>query len=249
MELSTINDHDRNVKVAASCKPPSGVSDSCCVGSFSQGGAVRATMRHQCTVPMRQEFRAVEASANEFFQNNPLPQGEDMKCDMCRVVELARRHNLSIALIGDSMHSQVTEGLDCELQRRNYRVTTEVKGVYSRKHGASKIMHVQSPSWAPDTVVTIKFHMLYMAPLCEGCRNLPFLTAEADMVVMGFGLHWWYGPPRVQPDKGEDGYTKNMAEVYKLMKDQGHVKLLVHRETSAQHFDADGGEYSFWYVL
>jgi hypothetical protein len=38
-----------------------------------------------------------------------------------------------------------------------------------------------------------------------------------------------------------------MRDLFRNVTKQGRVKLLVHRETSAQHFDADGGEFSIWY--
>ena len=41
-------------------------------------------------------------------------------------------------------------------------------------------------------------------------------------------------------------YVSALRDLFHDVTKQGSVKLLVHRETSAQHFDADGGEYSLF---
>jgi hypothetical protein len=38
-----------------------------------------------------------------------------------------------------------------------------------------------------------------------------------------------------------------MRDLFRNVTKQGCVQVLVHRETLAQHFDADGGEFSIWY--
>ena len=235
-------------KVEESCHPPTGVSETFCLGTFSFGGGVQTRRRFQCEIPM-QGLEQLRQSTRDWFQNNPLPSTTTTtKCDVCQIMELARMHNLSIALIGDSMHSQVAEGLGCELQRRNYIVnskwnehTVPEKGNYKNKHHSTKIMKVRSRTWSEEDVVTMKYHLIYKVPLLREGEFLA-LTKEADVVVLGFGLHWWYKGQ----GEGKEKYSKDMAGLFRNITDQGHVKLLVHRETSAQHFDADGGEYSAW---
>ncbi|CAB9526444.1 expressed unknown protein [Seminavis robusta] len=238
-----------------SCQPPNGISRTCCLGSFSSGGNVESSLRGQCRASM-QNLGAVREHAKLFLQQHPVTDAatSTTNCDVCQIVEVALQHNLSIALIGDSMHNQVMDGLSCELERRNYQVTTEwihhqnvPKNVPYMVHSQTRLIHIRSPLWE-DAVVTIQYHQIYRLPLLDD-SVMPKLTAQADVVVLGFGLHWWYGNTAgkgQQAMRREDNYVKYMSKLFRDVTKQGHVKLLVHRETSAQHFDARGGEYSLW---
>lgn len=243
-----------------SCNPPNGISKKCCLGTFSTGGGVEPGNRWMCAASLQPPaMEELKEAVRQLYVDNPLlpshNNNEVVQCDLCQVLEIARQHSLNIALIGDSMHSQVAQGLDCELERRNYLVKTETVDhsytsdkVYNRRHVSSTVFTISSPEWAPGDSVAISYHMIYKAPLCEGCGDFLSLTATADVVVMGFGLHWWNGPDVAGEfvDHRQEGYVKNLVEVLEQIRAQGRVQLLVHRETSAQHFDGDGGGYEFW---
>jgi hypothetical protein len=174
----------------ASCNPPPGMSRSCCIGSFSNGGGVTDNRRLACAAsPKDEAFEEVQKHARKFFEENALSSKDSMACDACRIVDLARKYNLTIALMGDSMHNQIIDGLSCELQRRNYNVTMEdinrnpknaVDWVY-RRHTATMLVHVHSPSWAEGETVTIEFHRMYLLPLVTD--DVAKLTANVDVLV------------------------------------------------------------------
>ncbi|CAB9498319.1 expressed unknown protein [Seminavis robusta] len=222
-----------------SCQPPKGIPRTCCLGSFSSGGELHDRMTFICHLGM-QDFPQLRQHTIQWFEDND-GAVSDTKCDICRIVEIVRKHNILISFLGDSMHHQVFDGLTCELYRRGYQVKVEetintVKDGY-RQVGTNKTIHIRSPEWAEDERDAIlRFHQMYMVPpVDDGVANI---TAEADVLVLGFGLHWNYG------DRGD--YVVAMGDLFSRIRQQGHIQLLVHRESSAQHFDASGGEYSLW---
>jgi hypothetical protein len=263
--LLTPNVTDRELREHY-CNPPHGISKSCCLGSFSTGGAVTDKLRSRCAASMDggRAFEALRQDTYRFFEEHALIKDDNedddddssMNCDICRIVELARQDNLHIVLLGDSMHFQVMDGLKCELERRNYHVVS-----HKMDHNPNKTnthlfrrllktyaIQVRSNLWENSThptVVTIVYHMMYLVPLIHP-GTIATLTSRADVVVLGFGLHWLY-QNMGHPLKTRDAYVTAMADLFRDISRQDRVKLLVHRETSAQHFDADGGEFSLWY--
>ena len=246
---------DTNVTMRSAmntCRVPDGVSNICCLGSFSNGGGTTVIHRHRCAKPLR-NLDQVREHTHQWFQQNPINDDSAMACDICQIVELARRRNLTIALIGDSMHNQIYDGLSCELERRHYQInktsidlnpTKETSYIY-RRYSQMEIINIRSPTWPPEqTSVTIQFHRVYMLPLVN--NDMEALTAQADVVVLGFGLHYWYDNTTGHIFKRQNQYIEAMKDLFQNVTNQGHVQLLVHRETSAQHFDADGGEFILW---
>lgn len=252
------------------CNPPNGISRTCCVGSFSMGGGVSERFRSQCVLPMQSTdntsvkysnaitaHQRLQQATKAYFKANRLNRLDDNtkqnRCDICRIVDLARHQNLTIALMGDSMHSQVSDGLLCELQRRNYIVTSEYidhnpqkdNSYIFRKHTLSQLLTIRSPTWESNQVVTIQYSMMYLLPLINNA--VLELTAKADVVVLGFGLHWWHGDATPHVFKRQSSYVSAMQDVFHNITQQNHVQLLVHRETSAQHFDSNGGGFSEWW--
>jgi hypothetical protein len=245
---------DANVTMRSAvetCLPPPGVSNICCLGTFSNGGSTTAVHRYRCAKPMH-HLDQVRKHTFEWFQNNPLDDAAGPQCDICQIVELARQHNLTIALIGDSMHNQIHDGLSCELERRNFLVNRTIidhnptrDPTYPyRRHALSEKLTIRSPAWSSSQEsVTLHFHRIYLLPLINNAMEA--LTAEADVVVLGFGLHYWYSNTTHEFKRMTD-YINVMSDLFQNVTQQGHVKLMVHRETSAQHFDADGGEFALW---
>ncbi|CAB9498321.1 expressed unknown protein [Seminavis robusta] len=222
-----------------SCQPPKGIPRTCCLGSFSSGGAIHDRDTFICGLGM-QDFPQLRQHTLQWFEDNDATIS-DTKCDICKIVEIVRKHNILISFLGDSMHHQVFDGLSCELHRRGYQVKVEetifkVQHMYHQVQ-SNKTIHIRSPEWAEDERDAIlRFHQLYrVPPRDDGVANI---TAEADVLVLGFGLHWHYH------DRGE--YVTDMSDLFSRIRQQGHIQLLVHRESSAQHFDAGGGEYSLW---
>ncbi|CAB9501864.1 expressed unknown protein [Seminavis robusta] len=224
------------------CKPPPGIPRSCCVGSFSAGGALSDVQPHRCNAAMK-EFPLLRQHALQWFEEND-SHIQDTKCDVCKIVEIVLKHNISLSFLGDSMHHQIFDGFTCELYRRGYQVNvTDVRypvtegSIYQQPHH-NKTIRIRSPHGTiGDNEAVIHYHQMYKLPsVNDGLVNI---TGEADVLVTSFGLHWGV-------DLSED-YTIQMAELFRAIRQQGRVKLLVHRETSAQHWHADGGEYSLWW--
>jgi len=234
------------------CNPPPGVSRTCCVGSYSTGGAVESIYRHRCSASLQAgTLEALQMDARRFFRENPVTVNNNnddetaRQCDMCHIVELARSANLSIAFVGDSMQSQVVDGLSCELERRQYTVTSATtlheqhEGDIYHRHSSTRELQIRSSLWDSSDTVSIKYHMIYRLPLDVNAGQLEAIF-DADVVVLGFGLHWNYG-------SNEQGlYIQAMGDLLTTIRQQQRVKLLVHRETSAQHFNADGGDFVLW---
>jgi hypothetical protein len=103
-----------------SCKPPEGISDSCCLGSVSAGGGVHQR-NDVCNIGMEPYHRA-EKKTLEFLQAHPLSALEQ-QCDICRIVEIMIERNWMVTFQGDSVMRQNFVGLECELFRRGYNVT------------------------------------------------------------------------------------------------------------------------------
>ena len=259
------NGHGKTIQRA--CKPPPEIPRHCCLGTKSAGGEINPSYTSFCArafTPDSVQF--LEQQAANFFRKNPTADARDnskqtihtnettrkvVNCDVCRMVEMSRRLNLIIALTGDSMQLQVYQGLHCELLRRGYIVKkvfskikappqTEKKNVPGpHKSGYSYLM-IRSLLWEdPNQWVTWKNFPIYRLPFA--LYHEQEALAQADVVMLGFGLHVWYNPP-VNKHRSPVGYTKNVEDVLRYLAPR--VPLLVHRETTAQHFDSLEGEFS-----
>ena len=162
------------------------------------------------------------------------------------------------------MQSQVYEGLKCELSRRGYQVE-EITVLYNegetedmyRKIGVRRELVINSSAWA-DSVeassasssnssrVYILLYMAYVAPIEKFSEErAQELLTNTQVLVLGWGLHWnvlW------DKFKARDAYGPAMMNFIKraYYDASSKVQLVVHRETSAQHFDIPGGDYSMW---
>jgi hypothetical protein len=229
--------------VKGTCNPPPGVPTSCCAGTFSTGGGLTDVMSFRC-IPAMEHFPFLRHHALQWFEENDVPSTQQ-ECDICEIVEIARRNSLTISFVGDSMHHQVFDGFTCELYRRGYSVTLQnaeyplTHENYFQQAHRNKTLTIRSPQWSPDSDQTaiIQYHQMYRLPSLND--NLEKIIQEADVLVTSFGLHWMYEGQR-------DDYVVQMADLFRNITAQGRVKLLMHRETSAQHWHADGGEYSLW---
>jgi GDSL/SGNH-like Acyl-Esterase family found in Pmr5 and Cas1p len=246
----------------ASCNPPFHISKQCCIGTFSTGGDIDYKQRHRCHATTLEQYQHLEQQYQHHELGSssvPPPTTATPKCDICRILQIASERGLSIAFFGDSMTNQVVQGLECELQRRNYQVRDERVVVRSHNHNPPvapaernrdnckrcikriRILHVSSPTLETD--VTIKFFFQYRYPFQYPEEELEVATS-ADILILNLGLHWaWNGR---MPETGRMHYRKSVADFLHFLKTTTNTtssKLLIWRETSAQHFDADGGDW------
>ena len=240
---------------SSGCAPPLGISRTCCLGTFSAGGGVTNAYRQKCANSLANNLDSLQESVTSFYQNNPLPSRENgTPCDICQIIEVARQFNLTITFLGDSMHAQVWEGLSCELQRRNYHVTTDLfrynntgQSVY-QNFGATFTMAARSPLWSEEeSSVVLKFHLLYLLPVQSHSKPVLIRAlAQSDVLVLGFGLHYKYVAGETNHLATKQAYQNAMANLLQRAK-QYNLSLIVHRETSAQHFDSPyNGDYLDW---
>jgi hypothetical protein len=220
----------------ASCQPPLHISKQCCLGTFSMGGDIDYHHRYHCHAVHRAQYEQLQQHA-----------ASSADCDVCRIVQLSRQYNLTTAFFGDSMTNQVVQGLICELQRRNYKVNVrKIPG----KHGEvckrcikwTMILQISSPFWNDNnsSFVEIKFLFQYRYPFYYPPEELEVATS-ADILVINLGLHWSWNGRMVET--GRMHYRKSIHDFLHFLKTHGTHQLLVYRETSAQHFDADGGDW------
>jgi len=264
-EEATGSSTDPVIKAEHSCRPPPGISKTCCLGTFSTGGNVNPKTRHHCSKAFwgkENQWQQLQQLVRSFYESNLILQtnnnSKTVQCDICQIVELARIHNLNITLLGDSMHSQVFDGLLCELQRRQYDIETRA---IDRKLNTSTyqsmryrtILQVQSPIWklinaSRNTPVQITYDMLYLLPVkVPSVSIMEDMLANTQVLFLGMGLHWKYGqaPPGTHSGMKREAYGPAIKSFYKQVfsSTTSRVQLLVHRETSAQHFDIPGGDW------
>ena len=188
----------------------------------------------------------------------------NLRCDICQIVEHCRQNNLTMTFVGDSVQAQVWHGLIYELQRRNYRLTlknneTQAQGFWKTQIQYRETLRITSELWSThnkeDTtttapIVTMKFFQVYILPF-EHAAELEEVVNAGDVLVLGWGLHWNYNLPQY-PNSVPSKYVASLAEFLSYIQHNTTTtrrpQLVVHRETSAQHFDAVAGDFSEWYV-
>jgi hypothetical protein len=223
------------------CHPPPGVATSCCLGSFSKGGGVNSRYRFSCSEGFRNDYAGLKVHTVQEMAKYPIKAEPALPCDICNILNIMVRHNITLAFSGDSMQTQVVDGLLCEMMRRNYTITQSDSGSLHKggrpykKISSIRDIYVRSPTWKADETAHIRYLGLYKFPMVFPEDEESFVRA-GDVLVLGFGLHWGKG--------AHDDYVKQVANVLRMIRKAGHVQLVVHRETSAQHFAAPTGDYS-----
>jgi hypothetical protein len=230
-----------------SCHPPPGVPTSCCLGSYSSGGGTNPKYRRFCSEAFRKDYAALKEHTVQEMAKYPIKTEPALPCDICNILNLMVRRNITLAFSGDSMQSQVVDGLLCEMTRRNYTVTQSDSGKLHEDGGPFKKLssirdiYVSSPTWKANETAHIRFLALYKFPMVFPEDEERFVRA-GDVLVLGFGLHWGWGRGNTRGPYGE--YVNEVANILRKVRNASHVQLVVHRETSAQHFDAPTGDHS-----
>lgn len=234
-EIRSIVGNTDEASSIATCQPPSHVSKACCIGTYSRGGDINYKERYQCNATTLKDYHRLQQEAVVSSSSD---------CDVCRILQICLEYNLTVAFFGDSMTNQVVQGLICELQRRTYRVQqTRIPGkqdVCKKCIKWTLLLHISSPAWLPGQTVEMKFFFQYRYPFYYPEEELQVATS-ADVLILNLGLHWsWNGR---MYETGRMHYRKSMSDFLGHIHQHGTQQLLVYRETSAQHFDADGGDW------
>lgn len=266
--------YSRNRQQTTKCQPPPDMMNDCCEGSYSSGGTIINIAHDKCAATFESSAHSnssLQQHARKFLADMPVPSlhktngavgastnsGIDKACDICRIIEVSRENNLTIVFLGDSMQAQVFQGLIYELKRRNYSVHltnngTQREGFWKTTVQYRETITIKSKDWLDGgkneglaSFITMKFFQLYIMPFDHPDEVEEVINA-GDVLILGFGLHWNYNQP-YYPMQSPERYTKTMADLLvSIQHNSSRTKLVIHRETSAQHFDAPAGDFAIW---
>lgn len=162
------------------------------------------------------------------------------KCDVCQIANTLWEKNLTMVFLGDSVTHQMALGWLCDLQMRNYLVTT------SMVTGDKTSFHVliSSPHWSDGGLVNMTF--LNARPFPKTMSSWDDLLSQHDIVVFNFGVHWAVNATKAK--KSPEAFRNGMNQIFdhwssSISFKEKKQQLVAFRETSTQHFDSDSGEY------
>ena len=184
-------------------------------------------------------YQRVQDHAAEYLQQM-YPEDDDSTCDVCWLVDQLLTHNLTLAFVGDSLTRQTGVGLECELLRRGYRVTskklphTKLPGCSWRHCIGEKVrFSIQPPN--SERLAHFYHYGVYRPGIKDNNTEIKQeVIAHSDIVVFDHGLHW-------TPNEAK-AFKKEMTQYLQAFKDT-NLTLVAWRETSAQHFNSSGGHY------
>lgn len=189
---------------------------------------------------------------------------DDGICDVCRILDILvgrsaqkldnnKNNSNTISFWGDSVHSQMFDGLVCEMGRRNITIVSDnlvptgcgamlcvqsVRTVVIRyeNNGPNNNINISNDGnkHDPENIVLLKFFFAYK----PGDLVPSIVTDNTDILVFNFGLHYF----RELVGK----YREHMSSVMTALKpllSAGNISLVAFRETSTQHFNNTGGEF------
>jgi hypothetical protein len=167
---------------------------------------------------------------------------DDRVCDVCRILDISRLNNLTtISFWGDSVQNQVFDGFVCETSRRNYTIISDNKErMPGPKFSLTEIATIRTVKIttfaASDHNVTLKFFFQYKPLVGKVPTHVNLVAAGTDILFFNFGLHF-------HPSEESNYQTQMSALMMELKETKHNISLLAFRETSAQHFNGNGGEY------
>ena len=146
-------------------------------------------------------------------------------------------------------------------------MTTTCAGINHCLH-LVRTIRVSSPLWHPNISVTIQFFHHYRLPFADPAqRGMVIQAARHGILIVNYGLHWganYHGRHQEPPHTDDNSYSGvtnpdhppnphhlegALAEFLQDLADNNvdsnHQSRVFLRETSAQHFDAPEGDFSF----
>lgn len=238
----------------------------CCIGAKSAAGA-QMYKGAEATCPQDLPiYRQIQDYAFQELEVYPVQQHEIhprnwtlTKCDVCRMVQIvASMKHKRIAIAGDSVQRQLFHGLECELRRRNFEVSVPVDKSWPRprenedwdqkgwKYGmtAQTCFNVTVPQWMHYSQHPQHHSLSPHVEICMYDHYRPYLDMiqhvaianQSDVMMINYGPHYLPG-------------VKEFAIEFELsIKNLLHVMNssechLMYRETAAQHFNSNGGEF------
>jgi hypothetical protein len=121
------------------------------------------------------------------------------------------------------------DAFECSLWNQGYHVQVTQRDLYA---------HYRITS--PQHSVEIRFYLRYKIPVNVSALDFPGQDG-VNAVLMAWGLHWslFHKRASFQPQD----YAHRLQRLWNHLSTQTQLRLLLYRETSAQHFDGEAGDY------
>lgn len=237
----------------------------CCLGAKSAGGAqVYKGAEETCPqdLPIYRQIQDYALQELEAYpvQHEHHPRNWTLtKCDVCRMVQIvASMKHKRIAIAGDSVQRQLFHGFECELRRRNFEVSVPVDKSWPRprenedwnqsgwKYGmrGQTCFNVTVPQWMNYSQHPQQYSLSPYVEICMYDHYRPYLDMiqhvaianQSDIMMINYGPHYLPGVKEFTIEF--ELSIKNLLHI--MNSSECH---LMYRETAAQHFNSNGGEF------
>lgn len=237
----------------------------CCIGASSGGGHQRLVVDNKTCTQDITAYNRVQVLALHELNSSPIDatiqnvNGSFLECDLCRIVQIVStlKHR-RIAIVGDSVQTQLFTGLECELFRRGFNISDwkidawkELPPPPNRKawkYGVKdqQCFNVTVPVWMSNFG-----SQRPQVEVCNFQHYRPYLNMKqhkqiadtSDIMVIDYGLHFLTDQIDSSGANEMVEYESSLNALLNMFKDAPDCHLM-YRETSAQHFDRDGGDFS-----
>jgi hypothetical protein len=251
------------------CNKSISISDTrgqCCIGATSSGGHQHYFESNGICSQNITSYNRVRDLALDILGSSPIDpdcnmhkQGLVYECDLCRVVQIVSslRHS-RIAIVGDSVQRQLFGGIECELFRSGFNITkgeiVKWKELPAPPNRVAWKYGVKGEQCFNVTLPESMIHHQSQRQQIEVCifeHYRPYLDMKqhkqiaemSDLMIIDYGLHF------LEDEKDSTGtrqmveYESSISALLKMLKEVPDCHL-IYRETSAQHFDRIGGDFS-----
>ena len=223
----------------------------CCIGATSKGGGVRYHGIELCSGGI-DVYDVVKDLAMEELGIYPVQENSVNRssifssCDVCQIIYIlsSLKHN-RMSFVGDSIQQQVWQGFECELLRRGFDIIDWYSmkwNIYNESDWQYGIKHVNClkvmvPSWMKGNDSNIAesvdiCHFKHYRPY-RSMKEHKVIARMSDVIIFDWGLHYKSNDIRE--------YGTSLMSFLNAMKNEDVI--VMHRESTAQHFDGHGGEH------
>jgi hypothetical protein len=144
----------------------------------------------------------------------------------------------SIAFTGDSMMFQTAVAFECEFLRDGYAIRQESEDkreTQNWRHGVYNVISWRVAVEGAEQDADV-YHFAQYRYNRTSFRDFEEMLAKADVLVVNFGVHWL--------SREAADYRDAMRDLFDFLRPHVATHTIVWRETYAQHFDSEGGEFA-----